>query len=546
MKKMVLIGFSVSIAVLPIFAGGQGEPQEAESVITAAYESEPGNLNTIIWPTTSDTNVTHLVYDSLVIPDENLEMVGRLAEDWTVSDDGTVYTFNLRRGVTWHDGTPFTAGDVEFTFTAMAHPDYDMGSTGRALTILGASEFRSGAADSVEGIEVIDEYTIRFTLVEAYAPFLSDLFIGILPAHVWSDVNPTDWAQHPANREPVGTGPYRFVQWEAGQYIELAANADYFGGAPANDRLILRFGDQNTLLASFVSGAIDIVPAPAAEIETIESLDSAQLALADQLTFFYIGFNVRNEHFSNPNIRIAMAHATDKEQIVSTILGELGAVQHDIFPQGHWSHNPETAQFPYDPARARRMIEAEGYVEGPDGFYVRDGVELGLTLEVPTGKREREQTAVLLKQYWEEVGIRTELRYQDFPTLVTKLLPRTQDGRQREVTAEDFDAYILGFGVEADPNEYRTYFHSTTMPPDGYNFCGYADPEVDRLFDAQLTATDFDERRELFWEISRNLIEEQVWLPLYYQKLSFAYNEGVGGFAPDYRGFTFNAAEWTK
>jgi peptide/nickel transport system substrate-binding protein len=546
MKKVGMIVLALSLVATAAFATGQAETTTADqpTVITAAYESEPGNLNTIIWPTTSDTNITHMVYDCLVVPDEQLQMVGELAESWTVSDDDRTYTFKLREGVTWHDGEPFTADDVEFTFTMMAHPDYDMGSNSRVQSIVGAAEFREGEAASVEGIEVIDDYTISFTTVEPYAPFLSDLFIGVLPKHVWSDTNPTEWAKHEANRAPIGTGPFEFVRWESGQYIELAANEDYFGGAPGADQLFVRFGDQNTLLAAFISGEIDIVPAPAAELETIESLPAAELKLGDQLVFYYIGFNVRNEHFSNEDIRIAMAHAVDKTQVVDTILGRLGEVQHDVFPNTHWSHYPNTPEFAYDPAQAAELIESAGYTKGSDGFYRKDGEILGLTLEVPTGKKEREQTAVMLKQYWEAAGIKTELRYQDFPTLVTKLLPRTKDDRQREVTAEDFDAYILGFGIEADPNEYYTYFHSETMPPNGYNFCGYANPEMDRLFDAQLTATDFERRQDIFWDISEHIVSRQVWLPLYYQKMSYASNERIGGFEADFRGLTFNAEEW--
>jgi peptide/nickel transport system substrate-binding protein len=487
-----------------------------------------------------------MVYDCLLVPDENLEMVGQLATGWTVSDDGTSYTFSLRKNVKWHDGEEFTADDVAFTYASMLHPDYDMGSTSRAMSIVGAEEYRAGTADSVEGIEVIDDHTIQFTLNEVYAPFLSDLFIGIIPEHVWGDVNPVDWAQNPANRAPIGTGPFSFVKWEEGQYIELAANEDYFGGRPKADRLIFRFGDQNTLLASFMSQAIDIVPVPAAEIETVKTLGYADLAYADQLSFYYVGFNVRHPDFSNPNVRIAMAHAVDKNQIVDTILGDLGAIQHDIFPNAHWSHNEKTPQFKYDPALSKSMLEKEGYVMGSDGFYEKNGEELAITLEVPTGKKEREQTSVLLKQYWEEVGIRTELRMQDFATLVTKLLPRTKDGRQREVTADDFDAFILGFGIEADPNEYYSYFHSGTMPPNGYGFCGYDDAEMDRLLDAQLTATDPEERAELFHAISAQIVGEQVWMPLYYQKQTYAYNKRVSGFEPDFRGLTFTAEEWTR
>lgn len=533
--------------------GGEETPDEQEpapeeptygGVLTIAGESEPGNLNTIIWPTTSDTNVTHMIYNCLVVPNENLEMVGDLAKSWTVSEDGKTYTFKLNENIKWHDGTPFTAEDIEFTFTTMAHPEYDAGSTSRVMPIVGAEAYRNGEADKIEGINVIDEHTISFTTGEPYAPFLASLYIGIVPKHILKDVSPAEWAKHESNRAPIGTGPFKFVKWESGQYIELEGNKDYFKGAPKLDGIIYRFGDANTMLSAFMSNEIDIAPIPIAEVESVKSLDFAQINLQNTLSVYYVGFNLRNDYFKEEKIRQALAYAVNKELIVQSIFGEYGAVEHDVFPSVHWSHSPNVTEFNYDPEKAATLLEEAGFVKNSQGYYERDGEVLSFTMQVPTGKKEREQTAVLLKQDWDAIGVECELQQLDFPTLVTKLLPKTKDGKQRPVEKDDFDCYILGFGVEADPDEYRPYFHTDFMPPNGYNFCGYSTPEIDELLDTQYKEVDPEARKEMFWKIGEQLSQEQPWIPIYSQSSVFVSNSRVKNFSADFRGVTFKAEEW--
>ena len=555
MKKFLAV---VAIAILvPMIAMAGGSKEDAAGTqvagdgtrsggsIIIAGESEPGNLNPVIWATTSDTNVTHMIFDCLVIPDRNLKMVGKLAKDWEVSEDGRTYTFHLNENVKWHDGVPFTAEDVEFTFTMLANPDYDMGATSRVMPIVGAEEYRKGEADSIEGIKVIDDLTISFTTMEPNAPFLASLYIGVIPKHILKDITPPEWAEHETNRAPIGTGPFKFVDWKAGQYIELEANMDYFMGAPNLDRIIYRFGDQNTMLSAFINKEVDIAPVPISEYDSVKDLPFSEVKLQDQLNVYYIGFNVRNDFFKHAEIRQAMAYATNKELIVSSVLGEFGTVEHDVFPSSHWSHNPEIPTFPYNLDKAKDLIESMGFSLNGNGFYEKDGKVLGLTLQVPTGKKEREQTAVLLKQDWEAAGIKTELQFLDFPTLVTKLLPKTKDGKQRAVTKDDFDAYILGYGVEADPDEYRPYFHSAFMPPNGYNFCGYDTDTMDAMFDEQKGEIDFNKRQQIFWNIGEEICAGQAWLPIYGVNVLFAKNNRVVDFEPDFRGVTFNARLWS-
>lgn len=525
----------------------EAEP-EVESpggTVTIAQASEPGNLNPFIWPTTSDTNVTHMIFDSVMRPDEQLNMVGGLATEWSVSDDGLVYTFKLHENVVWHDGEPFTANDVFFTFNSLADPRYDSGSYSRVAPVRGATAFHNGEADSVEGIRVVDDYTIEFTLEEANASFLAQLFIGVIPEHILGDVSPADWAKHDFNRAPIGTGPFKFVKWEPGQYIEVAANEDYFLGAPKLDGVITRFGDQNTMLAAFMNQEVDIAPVPVAEVANVETLDFAEVKASNDLSVYYVGFNTLNPHFKDIKVRQAMAHAINKDLIVTSILDEFGYVMDDLFPLAHWSHNPDVTTYPYDLAKAQSLLEEAGYVKNANDVYEKDGQPLAFTFEIPTGNKEREKTSVMLQQMWTELGVQVDILQLDFPTLVTKLLPQDNEGKQRAVTADDYDAYILGFGVEADPDEYRPYFHTDFMPPNGYNFISYSDPNMDEMLEQQLIETDPDARQEIFYQIGKQLSDEVPWIALYGQNSVFVSNTKVQGFAPDFRGVSFNARQWS-
>ncbi|MDG0811433.1 peptide-binding protein [Cohnella rhizosphaerae] len=520
-------------------------PARSGGTVTVAQASEPGNLNPLIYATTTDTNVTHMIFDPLVKPDAELKMTGGLAKSWDISEDGLTYTFHLNEGVKWHDGQPFTAKDVAFTFTSMADPRYDGGAYSRVQPVVGAADFHDGKADSVSGIKVVDDNTISFTLATPNASFIASLFIGILPEHLLKDVSPSDWAKNAFNRNPVGTGPFKFVKWETGQYIEVAANPDYFGGAPKLDKVITRFGDANTMLAAFMNQEVDIVPVAGDQVPSIETLDFADVKAANDLSVYYVGFNLLNPFFKDLKVRQALSYGTDKNLIVSSIIGEYGEVSDDLFPNAHWSHNPDVTKYPYDKAKAKQLLEEAGFKLNGKGIYEKDGKELKFSLSVPTGKTEREKTGVLLKQQWGEIGVGVEIVSLDFSTLVTKLLPTGSDGKQRAVKADDYDAYILGFGVEADPDEYRSYFDSKFMPPNGYNFVSYSNPKIDGLFDQELTQTNQDERTSTFHEIAKILSDDVPWIPIYGQKSVFASNKKIEGFDPDFRGVSFNAKDWS-
>ena len=312
---------------------------------TLAQWSEPGNLNPLIFPTTYDTNVQELVFARLIQPASDLSFEPDLAESWELSGEERTITFTLRDGLTWHDGEALTASDVAFTLTSLADPDYDGGSYADVSVIEGAEAYNAGEADGVSGIDVVDERTVAITTSEAFAPVLANLAgIFILPEHIYGQVDVARWQQDATNREPVGAGPFAFVQWRQGELIELAANEDYYAGRPCLDRILIRFGDQDTMLAALLSGEVDVAQVPINSVASVEGRDDVQLNTVDTLSFQYLGFNLRNPALADDAVRQAVAHAINRQALVDGLLRGYGETLETIFPSTtgltRWGSSP--------------------------------------------------------------------------------------------------------------------------------------------------------------------------------------------------------------
>lgn len=524
--------------------GGADSAAAAESSIVLAQSSEVANLNPLIQPRTPDTNVQCLIFDYFVIPDENLNYVGNLAKSWDISEDGTVYTFYLEEGVKWHDGEAFNADDVIFTFTSLADAAYTGGADNRVMPIVGAAEYQAGTADSIEGLKKIDDYTVEMTLIEPNAAFLANMYTCILPEHILGEESPSEWGNDDFNRAPIGTGKYKFVEWKAGQYITLELNEDYFGTKPSIQNVTVQFGDDTTLVAALLNGEVDVLyNLPATEIENVEAMNGVSVYNYEQMSVYYIGINQLTPELSDLRVRQALAHGVDKQTLVNTVYGsENGYVSDDIFPSVHWSHNPDVTKYEYNPEKAKSLLEEAGYtMNDSTGYYEKDGKTLHLTYDL-SSSTDGKQIAALIQQQWKAIGVELEVIEQDFATLAyTKLLPGEAT---EETTAESFQLYTLGFGVEVDPDEYNGYL-STSTGAGSWNFIHYSNPEVDALFKQQLLDTDPAARAETFHKIAKIVSDDIPWIPLYEKATSTGLSDRVSGFTADYRGVNFQIEKWT-
>ena len=534
-----------ALAALVGFATAQDTCETVGGTATIAQWSEPGNLNPLIFPTEYDENIQELVFARLIRPLADLSFEPDMAEAWTVSDDARTLTFTLREGLTWHDGEPVTAADVAFTFQAMAHPDYDGGRFAEISILDGAQAYRDGDADAVSGIEVVDDRTVAFTTSEPFAPFLPTVGgVFILPEHVYGEVAIAQWQEDATNREPLGSGPFVFDEYRPGEFVAVDAFGDYWEGRPCLDRLIVRFGDQNTLLAALLNGELDAAPVPIDGASDVQAADDLELQVVDTLSFQYIGTNLRGAELGELAVREAIAHAVNRRAIVNGLLQGYGSILNTIFPTNHWSYPQDVEGIAYDPELAASILEEAGWTLQGD-VRVKDGEELSLRLFVPTGNQVRERTAPLIQANLRAIGIDVEIQTMDFPTLVTYLLPRDDQGEGREVRPDEFDLFLLGFGIEADPNEYLSYLIEGDQPPNGFNFIGVTEDAVEEAMLEGRVTLDQDEREAIYQDVGRMMREMLAWIPLYQAQDLYGVGDRLVGFAPDVRGVNVNVHRWS-
>ncbi|MGI9450914.1 MAG: ABC transporter substrate-binding protein, partial [Geminicoccaceae bacterium] len=350
--------------------------QTPPGVLVVGQIAEPKSLDPHAVTAVNDFRILMNVYDGLVrYKDGTLEVEPSLATSWSISEDGTEYTFELQSGITFHDGTPFNAEAVEFNFDRMlveSHPFHDTGP-------FPLSFFFS----AIQDVEVVDEDTVKFTLDAPYAPFLSNLAYptGLI-------VSPEAVKTHGADfgRNPSGTGPFRFAEWESNAKVVVERNDDYWGGAPALEAVVFRpITDANTRVAEMLSGGIDVM----VEIppDSVQNFDGDGFTLYEQAGphLWFLILNAKDGPFADRRVRQAINYAIDKKTLVEDILqGTAEVASGPTPPAFSWAYNEALQPYPYDPEKAKALLEEAGHAGASLTFYVTEGGS-GMLDPVPMG-----------------------------------------------------------------------------------------------------------------------------------------------------------------
>lgn len=559
MKALAIALALLVVGATGVMATGTQESGEGSlpGPIIVGSNSAPRTLNPLFFPSRQDSLVTNLIFDNFVQPDKEGQIVGRLVESFDISEDGVTYTFNLRDDVTWHDGEAFDAEDVVATFEMLGHPDYN-GGMNRVGDIVGVEEFAADPSGDIPGITVEDEYTVVVEIKEPSATFLPGLYFPILPAHEIADIDLTNLEEAPFNSNPVGTGPFVFEEWDVGDSITVTANENYYLGTPKVNSVIVKFGDTVALTSQLQTGAIDILEVDLDGYATFEGDSDFVIYTYPMLSVDYVGYRVGPGRADDTDdwlpvyeksIRQALAYATNKEALVEAAFG-VGGYPHDsIFPRGTIADSPNDNPYTYDVNRAKALIEAEGYeMNGQTGIYELDGEPLEIELIYSEADGA---AAAILKEQWSQAGVDLQLRLLDFGALINVLLRKSDangnlegdDGYDPETAATDapFEAYLLGFAQESDPDEYAQYFVDDPF----WNFYHYDNEDVQRWFAEQAVTVDPDERQEILYRISEQITEDLPWFTYAGTNENVVTGANIGGFDPDTRGYTLNAHLWT-
>jgi peptide/nickel transport system substrate-binding protein/oligopeptide transport system substrate-binding protein len=304
------------------------------------------------------------LFDGLVQFDQTLSIMPALAQFWVASRDGLTWTFTLRKGVKFHHGREVTSDDVVYSFTRLLDPKVRSGVADHFMSVQGAAQFREGRAKTVAGLTALDRFTVRVTLTEAPVPFVSILAVGqakIVPRELVESQGDAFGTQ------PVGTGPFRFVRWERGKEIVLAANPDYYDGPPKLARLVYRIfpGERlDGVFAEFRAAALEDTPIPTKDYRQIIGSQAYQYVRRPIFNLRHYGLNTRTKPLDDRRVRLAVVHAIDREAIVSEIWLGRYAFAKGILPPGTLGFNPKLRGYPYDPAQARELLAQAGYPGG--------------------------------------------------------------------------------------------------------------------------------------------------------------------------------------
>jgi peptide/nickel transport system substrate-binding protein len=431
-----------------------------------------------------------------------------LAESWDISDDGTEYTFYLRQGVKFHDGTDFNADALLSELDRVTNEDNPY----HVYKQEGVHSFANFTWGSVENVEKIDDYTVKITLAEPHAPFLSSL------AMVWSGiVSPAsveEWG-FDINDHPVGTGPFKFVEWVRNDHITLEANPDYWDGAPSVDKLVYRIVPESSVrLLQLEQGEIHIM-ADVSPDDYKRIRDNSDLVLLDQpgLTVNSVVLPADSPILSDVRVRQAINYAVNKEEMNEFLYKNAAVTAATGMPPILWGYPEDLQPYPYDPEKAKELLAEAGY---PDGFDYKM-----LCYENPRGYNPVGiKMAVAVQEYLAEVGINLELETLEWGAFL--------DARRQ---ADNIDMGMAGWsGDNGDPDNFLWEMFSTDNIPVG-NTAHYSNPELDEILREARTIPDQAERAELYKQAARIIHDDAPWLFINHTLHVRATRANVEGFA---------------
>ena len=505
---------------------------DGRRILRVAYEREVDVLNAFTSQMLVDIHFS--MVEGLVTTDENNTYVPVLAaaiptrENGLIVDnpDGTVdMTWRLREGVRWHDGEPFTSEDVCFTW--------------RFVTSENSQTYNRDWYLGIDECSMPDDHTVVFTWGGEYG-YYAGLFEAILPEHVLGGMSTEEIVNYtPYNRgdELVGTGPFRFAEWRSGEYIRVVRNDDYWRGpdVPAIDEIVWAFiPDANTRLNAMKAGQYHYARLQPTHVAEVRELDGYETNLISSNTFMHFDLSLNTERaealFSDRDVRRALFHAIDREAIAEQLMeGTVRVANTPINPTSPY-HNEEVVASTYDPERAAAMLEAAGWLPGPDGIRVKDGQRFSFTMLNRAGTADRIAIAQVIQAQLKAIGVEV-----DFRTLESAAWTQTW-------RSFDWEAVVAAWFLPADPS--FTGLYRCGGPN---NMTGFCSPALDEVMEASDRQLSFEARKPLLDRAQALLAEDARMLPLYYNVIPELVSDRVVGYRGSGTNFGsfWNLWEWS-
>lgn len=454
-----------------------------------------------------------VLYEGLVRFDEELRFEPALATDWRVSDDGLTWTFHLREGVRFHDGTTFNAEAVKFNLERSIDPEQN--PLNRPLW------------DPLTSVRVVDEYTVQITTNMPFATLLNTLAHGSAAM-----VSPAAVAQYgdSFDRNPVGTGPFKIKSFRPGYEVVVERFEDYWGPAGQVDEIVFRYvPDVTSRVGLLLAGQVDVAAAiTPQDVVRLESDPRAQVFATPTLRTVGIGINVNNPDLQDPRVRLALNHAINKEDLVRAVfMGQAAVLDSPLAPNA--TGYTSVGQHEYDPERAKALLAEAGWVPGPSGLVQKDGRNLSLTVISSEGSYPNDLLVVqVVTLQLRQIGVDAEIFMVDKAGYWDYLKVPADDAQ--------FDLFIWAFNPSNGDGGYAlSSLFLSNQDPDGvptvWNIGWYSNPRVDELLEQADQTVDLEERHQLLSEVQRILMEENPYIWLYAEMRLVAARSDVEGVA---------------
>jgi peptide/nickel transport system substrate-binding protein len=516
---------------------GAHNPWTIPGVVRVGFFEDLDNLNPLLSLQSYVGDVEEMIFSGLVQYDNHYRLIPDAASqvpsltNGGISKDGRTITYHLRPGIRFSDGAPLTSADVTYTWE-------------QALNPLNDTPNREPAQE-VQSIDTPNPLTVVVHLKAPYAPFVSDFLRngytpagGILPRHLlrrYRDLNRIAYDNH-----PVGSGPFQVVSWQPGNALLLAPNPYYFRGAPKIHRIIIRIiPNQNSLLTMLETHELDIYyNLPEAQYATATSIDGYRVS--DEATFSleHVKFNCGRPPLNDVRVRRAVAYAIDWHRLFEDVYLGLGVPgMTDVRPDS-WAYNPQAAQYPFDPGRARAILQQAGWRPGPGGILQKNGKPLRLDLVTVVGTSVRLKAEELIQQDLAAAGIDAEIH--NYPANIV-FAPWAEHGL---LTRGSYDLAIVTMDLEPDPND-EINLSPDQIPPAGQNRSFWVDPQVGAWEAAALRTYDVRIRRHYYRLVQQAIHDQLPFHGIEWRPVLSAVNRDLRGYRPGSNSDFWNTYAWS-
>lgn len=503
---------------------GAGNPYTRHGVLRYAENGDPRTLNPLLGSSAITADISGFLFSYSVRFDDKAQAVPDAlseiptVENGDVSKDGLTMKYKLRPNMKWHDGEKVTCEDLKFTWKAVMNPKNNVVVT-------------DGYRD-IKDIDCTDPLVAVVHMKKIYAPYLQQLWgpagnTPILPAHILAAVNDNKGSLNtaPYNSAPVGSGPFKFVSWQRGSQVEMEAFPDFYLGKPKINQVIFRImPDENTMLTQLKTHEIDMVARGTGnkwpeyqQITGVKALDPATFQ------YTHIDFNLKKPMFQDVRVRKALAYATNTQEIIEKIQhGAADATLTDQSPVLSWAYDANVEKHPFDPAKAKALLDEAGWKVGPDGIRVKNGEKLAFTYATQTESTGGKAIQTLVLRQWHDIGVDGQVK--NTPTSLF-----FENSQQGIIQGGHYDVCSFSWVASTDPDDSQIY-SADNLPPRGQNALFWEDKRATAAMNAALSTVDKEERKKQYFIVQEELASQVPTIFLYFRREPWVYNTDLKNF----------------